>query len=58
MLAVHGDAEFSVAGLTDDGDLRVPGEDGVQGHAGEEMILDEEDTDLLHIPIQRIRCCS
>jgi hypothetical protein len=35
-------------------DLGMSRENGVQGHAREEVILYEKDTDLLHIPIHRM----
>ena len=47
-------AELSVTGLSDDVDLRMPGENGVERHAREEVVLDEKNADLFHIPIHRM----
>ena len=52
--AVHRDAELPIAGFADDLNLCMAGEDRVQGHAGEEMVLDKKNSNLLHIPIHRI----
>jgi hypothetical protein len=54
MLAIHRDSGFSVTRLPDDSDLRVPGEDRMKSHASEEVVLDEKNAYLFHIPIHRM----
>ena len=52
--AIHRHAEFSIAGLSYNANLGMPGENRVEGHAREEVVLYKKNADLLHIPIQRM----
>ena len=51
---IHRDAQLSITGLADYMDFSVTGEHGVKSDACKEVILNEEDADLLHIPIHLI----
>jgi hypothetical protein len=53
-LTVHRDAKFTIACLSDYLDLRMARKNRVKRHASEKMIFDEENSNLLHMPIQRI----